>query len=231
MSAAPNLPAGLTWPYKLTAGHSPDPAKGACAMDAVNWLVHGRHGDQPACACPIIAAFVIAGNDALPETPRQRLLGYLHRIAGSRSPAHEDARLTLMLRALVRVTLADLEAPFRQVAILPARERAKAALALPPEPTLAEIVALAPHLEFLVHYNLGVAVAFLERGDRWSAAQAAGADLDFADRSFDAFFTTLDAALNAGPQGEPWSATRIERGEALYAAAGGRGQRIAEGAR
>jgi hypothetical protein len=31
----------------------------------------------------------------------------------------------------------------------------------------------------------------------------------------------LDDALSAGPQGEPWSATQIEAGQAAYVAAGG----------
>lgn len=33
-----------TWTYNLSRGHSADPSGGACAMDAVNWLVHGKHG-------------------------------------------------------------------------------------------------------------------------------------------------------------------------------------------
>ena len=92
-----------TWAYTLRRGHSANPAGGACAMDAVNWLVHGRHGDQPACACPVIGAYVIALNDAMPNDQRQRLIPYLHRIAGSRSDAHEQIRAQIFARGAVRV--------------------------------------------------------------------------------------------------------------------------------
>ena len=93
----------ITWPYVLRKGHSDNPAEGACAMDAVNWLVHGKHGDAPECACPLIARFVIGGNDAMPDDVRQRLLTYLPRIAGSRSEEHEAARLRVLVLGAVRV--------------------------------------------------------------------------------------------------------------------------------
>ncbi len=93
----------VTWPYFLRRGHSDDPSRGACAMDAVNWLAHGEHGDHPICACPIISEFVIKGNDAMPDDVRQRLLNYLPRIAGSRSPDHEARRLRVLVLGAVRV--------------------------------------------------------------------------------------------------------------------------------
>ncbi len=92
-----------TWTYTLRRGHSADPSGGACAMDAVNWLVHGRHGDQPECACPVIGRYVIGINDAMPDDQRQRLLAFLPRIAGSRSAAHEQARAEILARGAVRV--------------------------------------------------------------------------------------------------------------------------------
>ena len=64
----------VTWPYVLRRGHSDNPADGACAMDALNWLAHGEHGDAPECAAPCIRDFVIPGNDAMPHDHRQRLL-------------------------------------------------------------------------------------------------------------------------------------------------------------
>ena len=93
----------ITWPYRLRAGHSTDPSQGACAMDAVNWLAHGKHGDAPECASPAITKYVIVGNDAMPDAIRQRLIPYLHRIAGSRSTEHEAARVRIMWLAAVRV--------------------------------------------------------------------------------------------------------------------------------
>src|SRR4051812_11422479 len=87
----------ITWPYHLRRGHSDNPAEGACAMDAVNWLVHGKHGDAPECACPVIAAYVVRGNDSMPDDTRQRLLPYLFRIAGSRSEEHQAARARILV--------------------------------------------------------------------------------------------------------------------------------------
>lgn len=97
----------VTWPYVLRKGHSDNPAAGACAMDAVNWLVHGKHGDHPECACPIISAYVINGNDRMPDDVRQNLLPYLHRIAGSKSLAHEAVRMRILVVAAVRVFAAN----------------------------------------------------------------------------------------------------------------------------
>ena len=48
----------IQWPYQLRSGHSDNPAEGADPMDAVNWIVHGKHAEAPECACPVIAAFV-----------------------------------------------------------------------------------------------------------------------------------------------------------------------------
>ena len=98
---------GITWPYQLRKGHSDNPAQGACAMDAINWLVHGRHGDEPECACPLITAYVIRINDYLPDDHRQRLLAFLPRIAGSRSMAHEEARLRVLVLAAARIFAAS----------------------------------------------------------------------------------------------------------------------------
>jgi hypothetical protein len=93
----------IVWPYVLRKGHSENPAEGACAMDAVNWLVHEQHGDRPACACPVIGAYVVVGNDAMPDDTRQRLLDYLPRIAGSAGPLYEAARTRAFVLGALRV--------------------------------------------------------------------------------------------------------------------------------
>jgi hypothetical protein len=74
----------MFWPYKLTHGHSADPVNGACVLDAVNWLVHGEHGDAPPCVCPVIAGTAIWLNDSFNDEQRQRLIPFMPRIAGSR---------------------------------------------------------------------------------------------------------------------------------------------------
>lgn len=212
---------GYSWGYRLTRGHSNDPSEGACAMDAVNWLVHGKHGDQPECACAVIGAFVITGNDDLGAADRQRLLGYLHRIAGSRSLEHRAERARLMVRDALRATLAEMLDP-RDLAIvrLPATDRMVARLRrLPVDPTIAQ---MANAMDYRDAYAVGGSLREAVDNLRFSqfkdaASRAAGRIL--ASTGPDAYFATLDAALTAGPQGEPWSANTVALGEALYAAA------------
>ena len=210
----------VTWPYHLRSGHSADPAQGACAMDAVNWLVHGKHGDTPECACPVIASYVIRGNDAMPDDVRQRLLGYLHRIAGSRSAEHEAARLRVLVLAAARV--------FAPIALEAAgwHKEAEALRALPDNAPYVEIQAVAqaawraawpvtPLAAWAATEAWAAAGAAAWRA-AWAAAWAAKAVGDW-----DLYFAVLDDVLNAGPQGEPWSADAVELGAQIYANAGG----------
>lgn len=165
----------VTWPYVLRRGHSDNPAEGACAMDAVNWLVHGKHGDAPECACSVIASYVIRGNDGMPDDTRQRLLPYLHRIAGSKSPEHQAARTQILTLGALRVFA----------------------------PSALDAAGLHRHAARLR--------ALPDDVDMAAAAAAA----------WDDYFVVLDAALNAGPQGEPWSADTVAVGAHLYGEAGG----------
>ena len=196
----------IVWPYVLRRGHADDPSQGACAMDAINWLAHGRHGDAPECACPIITRYVIAGNDAMPDGVRQGLLPYLHRIAGSRSTAHEAARLRVLVLGAVRIfaplvlDAADLhdcaqrlrqlpdDAPYAVLQRAAARAAAKALAA--PARAAARAAALAAAADAV-----------------WAAAAAAEA---LAARAWGAYFAVLDAALRAGPEGDPWSADAVQ---------------------
>jgi len=80
--------------------------RGVCALEAVAWLAGEPHSDKPRCACPVIGAFVIAWNDALPtDEDRNRLLKPLiPRLVGSRSTkAVEKQRSYLALDWLIRV--------------------------------------------------------------------------------------------------------------------------------
>jgi hypothetical protein len=79
---------------------------GVCAMEAAAWLAGEPHSDKPQCACPVLAAFVIAWNDALPtDEDRNRILKpFIPRLVGSRStPAVEERRSYLALDWLIRV--------------------------------------------------------------------------------------------------------------------------------
>lgn len=232
------------WPYRLHRGHSNDPARGSCAMDAVNWLVHGKHGDEPACACPVIGRFVMAGNDAMPDDTRQQLLRYLHRIAGSRSAKHVADRLRVMALAAVRAFLParmevgaivtfrnatdrlrhidDAAAYADMLAMIPGgylrtgwREIAlkDGAAALNPAETVALALTWARDIP-------AVAPKHRHKQAVDAAALCGRAAERLPDRSD--YFATLDAALNAGPQGEPWSADIAAEGARRYTAAGGK---------
>lgn len=76
-----------------------------CAMEMVAWLAGEDHSDEPRCACPVVAAFVRAFNDALPsDNARSRYLRpWVPRMVNSRaSVAHEQARGWLGVDAVVR---------------------------------------------------------------------------------------------------------------------------------
>ncbi len=61
--------------YPLRRGAHDRRDDGMCAMEMVAWLAGEAHSDQPRCACPVIAAFVRALNDLLPDDgERTRLL-------------------------------------------------------------------------------------------------------------------------------------------------------------
>lgn len=75
-----------------------------CAMEMVAWLAGEPHSDEPACACPVVGAFVRACNDAMDDPLRNRYLRPLVPVlVNSRTTAAgERARSFLVLNALVR---------------------------------------------------------------------------------------------------------------------------------
>jgi len=84
-------------PIRLTVGHSSDPSKGSCVMDVVSYINGDRDvTDHPECACPVITAFAIRINDRLADADRQKLLGYVTRIAGSRAGRDITVQRALM---------------------------------------------------------------------------------------------------------------------------------------
>jgi hypothetical protein len=74
------LPEGL----KLAAGAHTSPEHGMCVMEAVAFVAGERHSDSPECASPILASFLRAWNDGLPDDQRQRLLPYVERLVGTK---------------------------------------------------------------------------------------------------------------------------------------------------
>ena len=77
----------------LSAGAHEHVDEGACFMEAVSYVAGEPWSDTPACACPVLGAFMRAWNDDLPEADRDRLLRPLvRRLVGSRSTPEVEAR-------------------------------------------------------------------------------------------------------------------------------------------
>lgn len=91
----------------LAAGAHKTRDDGMCAMEMVAWLAGEPHSDEPQCACPVLAAFVRACNDAMNDAQRNRFLRPLvPSLVGTRaSAAVERARGLLVVDALVRELL------------------------------------------------------------------------------------------------------------------------------
>ena len=59
----------------LQSGSHESLEKGMCVMEAAAYVAGEPWSDHPVCACPVITAFMIAWNDALPnDAERDRLL-------------------------------------------------------------------------------------------------------------------------------------------------------------
>jgi hypothetical protein len=77
-----------------------------CAMEAVAFVAGEAHTDTPACACPVIAAFMRRWNDGLPDDARRDLYlkRFIPRLVGSLGPlVVAERRAYLALDWLIRV--------------------------------------------------------------------------------------------------------------------------------
>jgi hypothetical protein len=77
-----------------------------CAMEAVAFVAGEAHTDTPACACPVIAAFMRRWNDGLPDDARRDLYlkRFIPRLVGSLGPlVVAERRSYLALDWLIRV--------------------------------------------------------------------------------------------------------------------------------
>jgi hypothetical protein len=195
----------------LKKGSHADRENGVCAMEAAAWLAGEPHSDSPQCACPVIAAFVIAWNDALPsDAERNRLLKPLiPRLVGSRSTAKvQETRSYLALDWLVRVqtpawldlveTLKPHAAALRALAAIQDRKSAKAA---------GHTVTAA---------RSAASAARAAAGDAaWAAARAAAGDAAWAAAGDAAWAAAWAAAMAAA-----MAAAGAAAGDAARAAAG-----------
>lgn len=79
---------------------------GHCAIELASWLANEPFNDEPVCVCPVIRAFVVNWNDALPddETRNRLIRPLVPRLVGTRSTREvERRRAYLATDWLVRV--------------------------------------------------------------------------------------------------------------------------------
>ena len=85
---------------QLEAGCHCVPGNGivhACVMEAVSYIAGEPWSDHPQCASPVIAAFLRAWNEALPDEDRDRLLKPLiPRLVGTRESARVETKRSWM---------------------------------------------------------------------------------------------------------------------------------------
>ena len=81
----------------LSGGHSQNDKHRMCVMEAVAYIAGEPWTDAPACACPVICAFMQAWNDSLPDAERTALLRPLiPRLVGTRSTKEIEVRRSFM---------------------------------------------------------------------------------------------------------------------------------------
>lgn len=70
---------------RISRGKHHDPSQGACVMELASMLAGEPFDDRPACACPVIGAFLRTYNDALDDTRRQDLRRFASLAVGTRA--------------------------------------------------------------------------------------------------------------------------------------------------
>src|SRR5579862_8807733 len=76
----------------------------ACVMEATSWVAGEPWSDHPKCTCPVITAFMVAWNDALPDSERHILLPLIPHLIGTKaSKALQNRRATMAADWFVRV--------------------------------------------------------------------------------------------------------------------------------
>jgi hypothetical protein len=89
--------------FHLKVGGHYTPDEGLCFMEAAAWLAGETHSDRPDCVCPVIGAYTRVINDNLDDVARQKLVAYLPRVIGTRSPEHEQERAEYLAWQAIRV--------------------------------------------------------------------------------------------------------------------------------
>ena len=110
----------------LQRGSHSNSDEGMCIMEAVAYIAGEPFSDHPACACPVISAFLRSYNDSASNEVRQTLKRFIPRLVGTKStPEIEERRSLVAADWMVRVhapawlRLAGLTAHAEALASLP----------------------------------------------------------------------------------------------------------------
>ncbi len=196
--------------------HEADSAK-MCAMEAVAYIAGEPWSDAPACASPVIAAFVRRWNDTLPDADRTRLLlPLVPEIVGTRTTDDdEEIRAWMVTDWLVRV-----QAPaWLRLAGLTEHARALKSCAR----IVDAVTAQAGQPKIDASRAAARDAAWSAAWDAaWSAARAAAgaAAWDAArDAARDAAWSAAGAAAGAAAWDAAWDAARDAARDAAWSAA------------
>ena len=74
-------------------------------MEMVSYMAHEPWSDHPACASPLLGAFLRSWNDALDQDTRQRLKPYADLIIGTAGNGKDEARAWMCVDWLARTQL------------------------------------------------------------------------------------------------------------------------------
>ena len=67
----------------LSRGSHAEGSGSLCAMEMVAYMERLPHSDEPACTCPVLAAYVRSLNDGMNDEARQKLLPVLPMLVGT----------------------------------------------------------------------------------------------------------------------------------------------------
>ena len=192
---------------KLSVGRHKNAEAGMCAMEFVSWLEGEEFSDSPECTCPVLAAFVRRMNDNMSQAGRDRLLIFLPKLVGTKSPEHEKERgeylawQAIRIFAPIALRAIGLEDHAQRLDQAKNFKAARAAADSADSAAAAAAVAYATYAARAAAYTAYATYAAADAAADSAAATAAAAALAEAT-VWDKAFSALEAAIDIGPSGE-----------------------------
>jgi hypothetical protein len=204
-----NAPEKLAWLDNITLdkGAHDSPENGVCALEAVAYVAGEPFTDHPACASPVLGAFLRSWNDSLNDQDRQMLKPLIPRLVGTNTcEKDEETRAWMATDWLAR----ECAPAFLRLAGLTVQAEALEGLAALDGKRRADEA-----MPVLRSAQKDAAAA-------WDAARAAAGDAARAaawDAAGDAAWAAAGDAAWAAAGDAAWAAARAAAGAAARAAA------------